>query len=174
MAVMKRSSSIKPFSRLTAAQKRVAIARDILVQIKAKTTEIRSGAGYWMVTGEHIGWKVSQFELQNGGTRCKCCAAGAVVLSTIRLFDQVTIGDENGTDSELVIKKSLFFSRRHLALIESAFEVEESAHLIANRFIFGTDQYKKAVKFNHGTYGTVQRAVRIYQNIIKNGGTFKP
>lgn len=58
-----------------------------------------------------------------------------------------------------------------MGLIEAAFEESAGGHLIGNS---RNPQYQKASYFNKEIDDDKGRAVRIFQNIIKNGGTFKP
>jgi hypothetical protein len=160
----------KSFTKLSAAQKRVAIAKDVLKQIKAQKMLIESNA-YWNVEADNLEFdtQVDKAILCKRDTKCTCCAAGAAVLSGIRLFNKVTIAAENGGYSERV--KSEYFSQAQMGLIEAAFEESSGAHLSGNR---NSQKYKKACRFNDGIDNDETRAIRIFKNIIKNNGEFKP
>lgn len=157
----------KTFTRLTAAQKRVAIAKDVLEQIKLRTTKIKSGH-YWNVGGDDFFGIVSKKTLCTE-TKCTCCAAGAAVLSGIRLFNRDEVSPYNGaTIYEL---PTTWFESKQLALIEAAFEPFGGAHMMRAH---AGDGYVVAVRFNRGIDGLTERARRIFKNIIKNNGEFKP
>lgn len=154
----------KKFNTMTRAQKRVAIARDVLKQIKLKT-KIRSGR-YWDLPRNQSVYGRSDLRKP---IVCRCCAAGAAILSGIRLFNQVNVCQQNGCDSDAVEVANKWFSRRQLALIERAFE-RLACPLSDDITVNG----ERAEKFNRGVKSNTERAVRIFKNIIANNGTFKP
>lgn len=163
---MKTQMKKKTFTRLTAAQKRVAIAKDVLKQIAAKTTTIMSGQ-YWDVQTDPYNYVTKK--TLSSKVKCQCCAVGAAVLSGIRKFNQDEVPRHNG-GSDCCIPIT-YFSREQFAAIEAAFEPEGFRQMAA---YVSHSIFKAAVRFNDGIKSKTERAQRIFKNIIKNNGEFKP
>lgn len=158
----------RPFKRLTAAQKRVAIAKDVLAQIQLNT-RIESGR-YWRIDNSEVG-VIDKTFLTRPHVACSCCAAGAVVLSGIRLFNRVKVSYFNPGQSDKVLNP--WFSNEQMALIEFAFEKPDRkplAELLQDKW----KEKEAAYEFNLGRLSMIERAERIFKNIIANKGTFKP
>lgn len=157
------SKKIKPFSKLTAAHKRVAIAKDVILQSKAKRYEAHRGVYARLLNVE------ASFELNQktaiGVEKCEVCAIGAACMSAIALGNQFSFspmmdGFESkneayvgGYKSTEVVSK--WFGKDQAYDMESAFE--------GWRFNFIYDYPVNQ-----------ERLVAIFQNIIDNEGTFKP
>ena len=166
----KRSSSVKPFSRLTVAEKRVAIAKDVIYQIHQRTTA-KQGS-YWEVSLLGESCRVDNQNLKRN-VRCTVCAVGAAVISGIRLFNETSVDWINGNDEEEVIAAGRkWFSPKQLALIEAAFEEGDESFLVAK--YLGITPSQRAIAFNEVIEFDSIRAIIIFENIIKNVGTFKP
>lgn len=182
---MKRQTN-QSFSRMTAAQKRVAIAKDVIKQIRAGQYDIQKGT--W------LDLTLPDSELSDSYTpeqtqalllgkpvvinrkpiQCQCCAIGAACASAVRLFNRHAIEDGIlfnrflGGTSLL----SPYFSHSQCVLIEAAFE---------NRSVYSADdeplgeRTKEALsKFQeaHSDEDDEERAISIFTNIIRNRGDF--
>lgn len=167
-AIRKRN---KAFNKLTAPQKRVAIAKDVLAQIKAKNIKPMSGT---YVFSEKLTAKLNDFKFKDTqfcellptvGT-CQVCAKGALFLSTILKSDDLKVDDltescyspnrhyVDDTDIGKYLANDLeVFSQFQLDLIENYFECND-----------GTDTFHER--------NDKERLVDIMENIVANKGTF--
>lgn len=175
----------KGFNSATLKEQRVAIAKDAIKQIKAE--KFIAEAGTYLGIEEELGCEVGD-ELQkvlkkrkNKGAVCKVCGIGAAFISTVRLFDNYKIKEEelDGWDysttlavehMDMRILLSKYFSPSQLSLIECAFEV---------RWGFGmSDSYKKdreaAAIFGDKYEDDNERLLAIFENIVAHNGIFKP
>jgi hypothetical protein len=156
-------------TRLTKAQKRVAIAKDVLKQLKAlnvvKGTYLRN-YGLQLPRNDQAKQHINQ--ISRG---CEVCALGACFLSHIRLFNEVDVGTLAGRCGETVncvfagsdlIDAELhkYFTYDQLLLIEAAFEG-------------WTGEGYEARDFYDKHPDPKERLQAIMQNIVKNNGEFK-
>jgi hypothetical protein len=186
---------VKPFSRLTKAEKRVAIAKDVIDQIKLKTIRIASGE-YCTITldGSVKGKDELQKAFQKGKVKeCKVCAMGALFIGDILKRDNFKLNSGNFTPGESgrfeedgfanvyssTIEKKLddYFTAEQLRLIEAAFEEElisSSNTNLRDKNGFETPIVEKAVKFGKKYKTDRGRLIGILENLIKNKGEFIP
>jgi hypothetical protein len=178
--IMKAKAKIA-FGRMSAAAKRVAIAKDVIAQIRAKQYRIK--CGIWLsvdgidtdvgVEGACQAALLGQ-EIKIEPAKCDCCALGAAMASSLRLFNigefcnDVELGD-------LTKQLGKFFSKEQMGLIEATFECRseplcelapEGKDEFSDLFIYNTARFRRMTCEN--------RAIAIFENIIKNKGTFKP
>jgi hypothetical protein len=196
---MKTRKITQPFSRLSAAQKRIAIAKDVLKQIKAEQYNIQKGQWLSFSVPEELDFKnmdaggiVKLFKasgpqsptqtMLTGGrlsvvveaqpAMCTCCAVGAACASAIRLFNGHELeGQELGGLEEGKEILGKYFPKAQVDLMEAAFErrVDDSMHEDA------TDKDLAAAEVFGRKYNYDEaRAEAIFNNIVMNGGTFKP
>jgi len=179
-----------PFSRLTAAQKRVAIARDALKQIKAQKLEINTGV--WCdIEMEEVYPDVEKLDAQAlflGRAAvpaiqptCRTCALGACLVSSVRLFDDFKLKTSDLDVDEIYKQLKKFFPVGQLLLIESAFEQRDwtdrstSARHGQNVEKHITEAENTTAENFGLTYkDDTERAEAIFKNIVRNNGTFKP
>lgn len=166
----------KAFTRLTAAQKRVAIAKDVLKQIKAKRLLIE--------TGSYLSWDA--LKLRDERTpfskatltkpnKCHACAVGSAVASGLRLFNDGALSVYVERDDAFSTLRR-WFSRNQVIAIEVAFE-HESTRALEQRYRGDKFLNRAAAEFQfrRSDIGkATQRAVAIFKNIIANNGEFKP
>jgi hypothetical protein len=166
-------------AKLTPAEMRVAIAKDVIKQIKAKRMRIISGAYVRQVFGQ------SEFIDQETCTskrfQCNVCAIGAGIVSGVRLFNEVqehtgTMGIET---AQRLIRK--WFTLRQAILMESALEYESSRALLHSyryNAKFKKGELNKADEMYYDLFDRYphmeDRVIAIYRNVIKNKGDFKP
>lgn len=163
LAAMKRAAA--RFKKLTKAEKRVVIARDVIAQLDLKRLKARHNT-YVDLVG-------SPAEIQSDsvqvcdltvGRKCEVCALGAMFVTAVERADRLTVADTShgwgygelegigGEDCYHYLSR--FFSHGQLALIENAFE-----------------------GFNENAFAAVARSPSarmrlVMQNIIDNGGKF--
>jgi plasmid maintenance system antidote protein VapI len=185
----------KRFVALSNADKRVAIARDVLASLAAEKVIALSGT-YIDTLGDGPGVfslppsDDAQVWLEDAPT-CTTCALGAMMLSCVRKANNATLGMLRGR-SNITARLAVHFDRRQLDLIETAFE--QSIHVWMNsqddydrwpdqselrvaRDMFG--QYLRVARDMFGQdlardYTSDERLTIIMQNIIRNKGTFVP
>ena len=83
----------KQFESLTKAEKRVAIAKDVIAQLKYYA---RTGSWAYFHMKRTIGWDTQlQKELihKRNILECRVCALGGVMLSSIKYCNKATYGD---------------------------------------------------------------------------------
>lgn len=160
-------------------EKAVAIAKDVLKQIKAK--KIKTTAFDYVVSGYEDCWAENTYEgnaqkhINEITSTCHVCALGACMLSYIRKFDGVDmsditrLGEEINIDRDYIVSKlKTAFSLRQLDLIELAFQYEDDI------FDDMPKDEREALEFVEGVYDETERLTLIMKNIIKNKGVFKP
>lgn len=158
------------FKRMTAAQKRVAIAEDALKWIASGIFKPMSGVYLKQTDGKamdrlFVANPQAQLRTVDLG-KCEVCAVGAMFVAKSNLFNAVKVKDVGDYHEKL----RQHFSETQLALIEAAFELTEGVgpydapEAAANR----------AVAFGARYANDTRRLKAILQNIIDNGGTFVP
>lgn len=173
--------------KLTKAEMRVAVAKDVIAQIKAGRYEVQTGAYF------NISERVSDFfrglfglGIKDVGKEqmkdymkeitaepCTVCAKGAAFLSYVKLFNKTPMsrifdgdgdffGDADPTDNGF----DLFGDKAEM--MEAAFEGDDINGVLSEAAL------EKALDFN-ARYGDAEsRLIAIMKNVIKNNGTFKP
>lgn len=169
-------TKMKPISKLTKAQKRVLIAKDVLKQIAAETYLLQKGNYVSAVRGSNS-W--NQSRVLKNKTRCKVCACGAAVLSSLRLFNKFTVrnmdASDGGVNGVLTVLGDVF-EYGQIALIEAAFEGCNSciSDTIKDDSYEWEEKMNTANGFCRSTAAAPEKAKAIFKNIITNKGTFKP
>lgn len=169
---------MKKFKDMTKRQKAVAIAKDVLKQIAAKTYKATPGVYVMQKIRRTPPPAFSAKDLK----KCEVCAIGSCFVSAARLggqkeFDRLitTIQrDEYGTGGEIVHTKYLtdlpvkwdglapYFDAQDIQNMESAFEPQSFDGTDA-----ATEKYK-SVK------DPTMRLKKIMRNVIRNRGHFIP
>lgn len=162
----------KNFDSMTPSERRVAIAKDVLSQLRIGSISARSGSYVLGISGG-IG---PLHEVIDGAIGCEVCALGAMCLSAARKFDgiEVNFRDELQHERAKILKiLSPYFTVRELASIECAFEGQaapEEAVIQAGRldnrsmdFAYLKNGVKLDVEF---------RMRKIMRNIVRNKGQF--
>lgn len=184
------------FKKMSKAEKRVAVAEDVIAQIKAEVYTPESGTyvrfehtskavekGYYSLGDLYA--KPADLMMDEGMLNCNVCAKGAMFLSHIRKdSDECTVSQAADGGDEQIIENRLtdLFSEEQLDLIEAAFETE--AHHYTDDH--GTDDDfnedgdpkrgtigAKAERFGDKYSTDQRRLMAIMRNIIRNKGTFK-
>ncbi len=168
------------FKKLSKPEQRIAIAQDVLDQIKAKRYIATSGR--WISFEEEKGTYLSQFSPTDSIqglfekkelTTCQCCGLGALFMSCINLNNNTTVENYNYESDDLataISEETLsnglneIFSYEQLRLIESYFEGADGAFL---------DDKRNAINFYYENCEE-ERLKLVMENIIENEGTFVP
>jgi hypothetical protein len=157
--------------KLTKSQMRVAIAKDALAQLRAEKYVATKNV-YIDDTLLHDLYAISKQEgdvsahpFLNNLKSCKVCAKGAIYLSTVRNFNDVTLV---GFNDSCVDKANSIFGEKNLFRIESAFERWKKEDKK------GRETNSKLNNFINKYPDKDVRLEKILLNIIRNKGVFKP
>jgi hypothetical protein len=168
------------FQKMSPAQKRVAIAKDVLAQIKSG--KIIPQIGNWIrllpisITYDDLDDQLRDVMVTNE-THCSACAVGALFVSTVYFKDKITTGEADvtrGSDWNAIADylKDLF-PIVDLALMEYAFEMGNSASgycpVESEAIAFGN-----AEAFGRAIGSNTMRMIAIMKNLIANKGRFVP
>lgn len=164
----------KKFKAMTKPQKRVAIAKDVIAQVKLEKYRTTPGQYFSYMSSDaadSCGGDAQQYLV--GGGSCDVCALGAIFASTVKVKNTVTLVDADRQDNEsIAYYLKGIFDRKQLGLIEAAFERE---HRFAETEAGCTyEAAEAAVVFGLWYPENSKRMIAIMQNIVKNNGTFKP
>lgn len=189
--VTKPEEVVKPFSKLSKADQRIAIAKDVILSLRRGQYIAETGR---YVNLDEIEIKKDAFDVHydtkldiqktlNKVKMCPVCALGACILSLTRFKNKLKWGDVgmNGAAMDSPRTKKLFsslFSPEQLLLIESAFEgYNPGSDRIADQLFDFNDltdeQISKVEEFRYRYDEPNDRLVAIMKNIIKNKGIFK-
>lgn len=172
---------IVPFNRLSKTNQRIALAEDVIKQIKVKK--------YYASRGTYFQQNaIQKMALYNGlklkdelnkilpELECECCAKGSLFLSHITKTNNCSVRNIiSNVDFNLRISKRLnnLFTQLQLDLIETAFEMkvikDYSGKLYQNEGLI-----EKAINFGEKYANSNNRLIGIMKNVIKNKGIFKP
>jgi hypothetical protein len=170
------------FNKLTAAERRIKIAQDVIKQVKQQRYIASTGNYFRMDLPEEAFGKELQPYLKDK-LKCKVCALGACFASKVRLSDNFQIpAIESYADSQIALttinsdvhdELRKLFSANQRTLIESAFE---QVHMIHEDATVSSTMYIVQAAIDFGKrYGLPSlRLIKIMQNIIDNYGFFVP
>jgi len=161
------------FRKLPRWKQRVLIAKDVLKRLSTK--QFKPHPGIWVHAWMDDGKTMDLQKLVNAGQQCEVCALGGIMasyaskLNSIQLAPSIRdkgkyVADFGAHDAKL----SRVFGKTQLELIESVFEDEEGI------FIIPDSKYDAAEDFIDKYPMPEQRFKAIFQNIVKNSGTFNP
>lgn len=151
-------------------KQRVAIAEDVLLRLKA--SKLKAGKGSYLLDED---WPDLD---QTSDARpvidvieaaCQVCARGAMLLSQVRLFNCLTVGEVRSSSIGIMNRKHLqpIFGDDQINLIESAFEMDD--------FTWGdNNDADGAIGFGERYDEPEERLAAIMNNIVANGGDFRP
>ncbi len=169
------------FNKLTKAEKRVAIAKDVLAGLASGKLIADSGTYCEINRNEKADFETTNLQtLLKSKTvdSCAVCGVGSLFVSLVKKTNKFNIGDGETTllfSEDIYAKLHAFFTDKQLALIECAFEGEE----IANEWnedgeeLSGNELNKCQEFYDQNCDSDYGRLVAIMKNIIKNKGTFK-
>lgn len=175
----------KPWEKMTKAEKRVAIAKDVLHQLDLK--KLIPAPGVYVRAGSP--WKKkAEKETAPPAKECTVCALGALFVSLPEnkplTYEALQSRVHRGPYVQEVWREQLraIFTPQQLSLIESAFEESDFIDLEDTRsmtLIGHSPVLRRAMGFAeqhcpNGGEPSEQLLRAIMQNIIDNKGTFKP
>lgn len=162
------------FKTLSKAEQRVAIAKDVVKQIKVKKYVARSGS-YIQPKVNFQGDVRSQFDKI---VDCECCALGSCLLSAVKFKNTLEYDDLFSyfeRDSKFTKMLNSIFSTKQQALIEASFEGGDYLQVLeTTKFRLTEEEIDKCVDFYYNFKDSKKRLIAIMENIISNKGTFKP
>ena len=162
---MKTKYTPKGWGKMTNAQKRVEIAKDVIKQIHAKLYRVGESGFISLgpndfsadVQGDQV---VDHLDEVNPGN-CGVCALGGLMLSRIRFENNLAIRELGLSGRDIRFALGDIFTRKMLSSIEAAFEA-------------WFDSFWDAERDFHDSHGNHEdRLIAIMQNIIDHRGTFK-
>lgn len=173
----------KQFENLSPAERRVAIAKDVIAQIKCG--RYMPDTGIYIEPEDIPGYEATSIQrIFNDIGSCRVCEIGGIILSVTKFRNKLNkedIGrvskDLNGRKINSILKG--VFTPKQLFLIECAFEGYNST---ADRYAcdkmdvencFSEEEVSKIDDFRAEYYDDADRMIVIMRNIIKNKGTFK-
>lgn len=160
--------TIEQFNALPDSGKRTVIAQDALKWMS--TGVINACTGSYVKTYELRADKQVRDLMHGNDIKCSVCAKGALFLSHIGIFNELKVSDIAFNDnSDSILVELNYFSRGQLNLIEAAFEC---GTICMN----GTTEEERveAISFGEQYENDRERLIAILNNIISNGGEFKP
>lgn len=180
----------KPFSRLSKIDKKIAIAKDVIQQIKIGNFDATEGCYVDINTqkAENIFSEIAGNSLQKeldtkNSIYCKVCAKGSLLLGYFHKVNNISVEDvDDFTEIEICEKLSNIFTNGELDLMETAFEgyiVNDREEILYNT-IPNDDDFdedfsilaQEALKFYNCYPNVEERLIAIMKNIIKNKGYF--
>ncbi len=184
---------VKPLTKTE--QERVAVLKDAIAQLRA-STYLPAQGGYVSLKGSEPDWEgvlLAQEALDSVGIKmdlgkmqvqkilpnligkgkpCTVCAKGALAISAIKKFNNVSVSemvDACSLDDISSGKAQEFFGEENADRMERYYENWDDRGEI-------TDEEAESIKKWRVTYGykTDESLIAIYTNAIKNRGIFKP
>lgn len=181
-------------------EKRVVILKDALAQIKIGAYDVRSSNGF-VVNDELEGKIILLCEISdvisdkgkkeefktfidrmiNKKKPCEVCAKGALFLSSIRKFNNVSLAslEDESLNDMADVKTRRIFGDTNADLMEEYFEHDFDSYLASlddeevKSEYYDEDEVKKN-NFAGKHRDDDSRLIAIIENAIKNKGTFKP
>jgi hypothetical protein len=136
---------------MDAAEMRVAIAKDVISRVQSGTMHA--------VTGEFV----------SDSDECRVCALGGLLISAAANGVDVDVEESECLGERVCDGDSglcSVFSREQLVLIETCYEGLNG--------YFADEATPRAMKFHRANPGNTKRLLAIMENIVANGGTFRP
>jgi hypothetical protein len=160
---------------MTKAQARVAIARDVIEQLRAGKLAA-CHLGFVHIEGNSLFHRLptnAPTQLGDYATKatCQVCGIGGMLIGYARMFDGVRTKDYFGSDNrrEFIHQKlgKAGFSKKQMELVESAFETDVHHYK-------DIKAARRAQELGYQYADCDDRLTAIMKNIVKNKGTFKP
>lgn len=160
------------FKSLSPSEKRIAIAKDVLFQLK-KGRYSASAGNYVSFHQRHENNEDVQSNFN--GIRCEVCAVGSAVMSCIKFTNDATFHQVKWDDEKVYEKLTKYFSKKQLCLMEYAFEGFTEQHGKANdwNIAITPSERSKTLAFYEKYFDTDLRLKAIWNNVINNKGVFK-
>jgi hypothetical protein len=173
------SCKVDNFLSLPKADRRVAIAKDVIAQIRAKKyvglqgTYVNSAKLDEFLQASNAFVESDKMIKELG--KCEVCARGAMFLSRMKKcpekVSQLSFAEDLDSFAEIEKEYDYEFSASQLDAIESAFEGNEMGELYKNEDV---EYIEDCVSFCEEVKDDNDRLLMIMQNIIDHNGTFVP
>lgn len=179
-------------STMTYPQKRVAIARDVvkqiksaqLVPVKGKYVYLRGGYSQLFVNQPHD--KQVNTILQEKQITCEVCARGALFIAGLKRFNNLKVDDipESSSSFQWILREQYeknFFEEQQMLLIERCFEATKFPNKPKLRELTGpyyavvvmaAQKFRQKYSTGIGKQKTSNLLIAIAKNIIRNNGNF--
>jgi hypothetical protein len=162
------------FEKATPAQKRVMIAKDVILQIRAKKFIAESGT-YFHLNKDAGNEPV---ELRNiiceEQTTCNVCAIGGAFASAVRITNNFKMKGHGAYFEDIYKKSEPIFGGKNLTLMETAFEQGVVGYYAKAKISKSLLEKAESFRSRKKIMTDEKALIAIMQNIIKNNGTFKP
>lgn len=173
------------------AARRILIAQDALDLLRLGL--VRAHGGQYIDGGtykgsvefENIQFGVYAEQLLRSSDTCHACALGVTLIAAVRRFNDLHMGALVGRSlrtSRSIFSEYLsrFFEADQLALMEASFEgsggnflhEDDPMYTPAMRFFKEHNVRTEAEKYNDDYLSEGSRLVAIFENVLKNNGTF--
>lgn len=158
------------FASLSVAEKKMAIAQDVIDQVRAEQYVARKGQ-YFVLPDEDFDnvCEGNPQEMLVEGTVCKVCAMGAIFASRIRLGNSVSeVGSYGSMDLPILAAVEGVFTYDEMKVIETGFEgsvygfYPEDDNVIKLR--------RAATNFAYSVGDPQERLIAMMYGIINNNG----
>ncbi len=158
----------KSWSRMTKVEKRKSIASDVILQIKSKILNAKSGDYCDLNISYDSDSKEFQKNLGTIKNSCQACAMGSMMAADI-----ISRNNYSGfwDSNSIIIRFKNIFSEFQLRLIETSFELEVIEREMEKLQDFDgnpTEISKKAIKFGSKYKNENNRLIAIMNNIIED------
>lgn len=177
------------FQKMKPEEKRIAIAKDVIAQLKAKRYKAR--------TGQYLTVKPSKNSMPSNNkeqligvlcdvdTKCNCCARAAIFASAVSNFNNYKFKEASEYRFESFFADSVYdkqfdfssediegterkyFNPKQIEMIETCFEMDEEFSYSLTEQIASA-----AVAYGKSMGNAEKRMIGIMENIIKNKGEF--
>ncbi len=155
----------KKFSELSAAGKRVRIAKDVLQWLASKKLTAMSGEYIKVLDSDGL----EKYPAKKvNGFNCEACALGAIFACAVERKPRLAGGNLIRFGGAIHSQLRSVFDREQLLLIENAFEQCDIHYDTQDN-----EANRRAITFSKST-DDKKRMKCIMQNIIDNKGTFIP
>lgn len=163
------------FHRMSKKRQRIAIAKDVLAQLKREKYVAVRGSYVVSYDLDQLSFQETDehpFDLQEAllgnAPECSVCGLGAAFCSMARLGDKVELEDVPDIYEHL----EPVFGMHQLALIEYAFEGCDSGYEGNNNL--SEEEVATCVRFCKKWPDHDKRLAAIFRNVVRNEGTFRP
>jgi len=160
------------FDKLSKAEKRVAIAKDVLAQMSAN--KIRAERGLYvnkMIPSNKLGSEVCDLNPMNTRGGCNACALGSMFLCAVDKHDKLKVGDLeeiNVYGPDGIHQRGVEIFREDTAEYLGKFFSQDQLNQIELAFESGRCPATESASDDNATLRLIM------ENIIANKGTFKP
>jgi hypothetical protein len=171
------------FAAMSPAEKRVAIAHDVIEQLRLEKIYATQGTYLNAPAGNAV--LESNAAETFGSAACQACAIGSLLACAIGAQDSVTLSDVNaivglrsiemaGSDAFRYLER--YFDKEQMVMIETAFEgdlISDDVFEISRQSEHECVDFHDYYRDEDGVDET-RLLTAIMQNIINNNGTFVP